>query len=83
VQPGGIFLETVTVKTTEDNFIAAFKYALVQGHIDFGMVNFRGWEDDCNCAACRSQRIIFDYLWPTDAQHNEPINATVEAPHTK
>ena len=46
------------------SFETAFKYALDQGHIQFGMVNFAGWQEDCNCAKCRCQRIIFDYLWP-------------------
>jgi len=74
-------METVTVKTAEDNFAAAFKYALEQGVIEFGMVDFQGWQDDCNCAACRSQRIIFDYLFPVSsdlpasAQPNKAMQA--------
>lgn len=50
--------------TKTENFAAAFRYALDQGHIKFGMVDFEGWQDDCDCAGCRSQRIVFDYLWP-------------------
>lgn len=56
----------------EDNFAVAFKYALDQGIVKFGMKDFQGWQDDCDCASCRSQRIIFDYLWPAE---NPPNNA--------
>ena len=52
------------LKTDTDNFAAAFRYAIESGGITFNMTNFRGWQDDCNCASCRSQRIVFDFLWP-------------------
>ena len=57
-------LAETAIKTAENNFVAAFRYALEQGFIEFNKTNFRGWQDDCNCASCRSQRIIVDFLWP-------------------
>lgn len=54
----------------DESFASAFKYALEQGFINFDMTNFKGWQDNCDCASCRSQRIIVDYLWSV-----EPVTA--------
>jgi len=34
-----------TIKTEEDNFASSFRFALTQGYVDFGVINFRGWQD--------------------------------------
>jgi hypothetical protein len=52
-----------TVKTENDNFVAALRYALVQGYMVLDMGNFKGWMDACDCAACRSQRVVYDFLF--------------------
>ena len=46
--------------TNDENFMNALKYALAMGHIKIGLTNFAGWDDNCNCAGCRSQQIIAD-----------------------
>ena len=48
--------------TVDQNFANAFRYAASQGAFILRMDNFKGWDDDCNCAHCRSQRIIFEFF---------------------
>jgi len=48
-------------------FAEAFKNALEQGVIRFGITNFQGWGPECPCEDCRIQRVIFDYLFPADS----------------
>ncbi len=62
--------------TAEESFAAAFRYAFEQKIIRFGMGNFQGWYDDCDCVSCLPQRIIFDYLWPREP---EQVNIDVDS----
>jgi len=58
----------------EINFSTALKYAIEKGHIKFDLTNFEGWLEDCNCARCRSQRIVAGYLF----DNHPPANAAGE-----
>ena len=49
--------------TESENIVNALRYAVKNGHIKLDMTSFQGWQDNCNCASCRSQRIVADALF--------------------
>ena len=52
--------------TPEKKFANAMRYAVSVGLLDINITSFRGWNAGCDCIECRSQRIIYDFLFSDD-----------------
>ena len=56
-------MQEIDIELTEAaNIITSLRYAIEKGHIKLDMTSFQGWQDNCNCLSCKSQRIVFDAL---------------------
>ena len=57
---------------TNKQFVQAFKKAIRQGHIVIGIGNYDGWQEDCDCEKCKSQKMVYEFVRMIKDEHSRP-----------